>query len=144
MLGKQKPRWLGLALIAVTSLLIMGCGDGSVSASGSTTEAKVTGTVMILGKPATDGEVVFDPANVNRRDASVHRAPIDKDGHYTITTLVGQNMAIVEGPAIVKNGLMVANRQAVELTAGENTVDLTVPRTTSSTAPASKKPGSRR
>ena len=124
-LGTRWRFWAFLTLAALP--VIAGCNDGSVSASGSTTEATVSGTVMIQGKLATEGEVVFDPANINRRDAQPRRASIDKDGHYSIKTLVGSNMATVENPVIARNGLQVANRQAIEITSGENAFDIRVP-----------------
>ena len=140
-LESNRRRWGVLA--AVVPIGVWGCADGSVAASGSQTEATVSGTVTILGKLATEGEVVFDAANVNRRDVAPRRAPIDKDGHYSIKTLIGGNMAIVEGPAIAKNGLAVSNRQPVQVDPGENSVDLKVPATPDSTAPATRRGGKR-
>lgn len=133
---------IGLALVGLVAFV--GCNDGSVGASSSSTEAQVSGQVTILGKPATDGEVVFDPVNINRRDAVLRRAPIGPDGRYKITTLIGENMALVEGPAIIKNGLAVSNRTPVEVVAGENVIDLAVPRNSGSTGAPARKPGGSR
>ena len=104
-----------------------GCGDGSVSVSGSGEEATVKGTVTIEGKPATGGEVIFDPANVRRRDAPSKRAKIEKDGSFEIKTLVGENAAIVEGAEVKAAGLVMRNRKHVEVKSGENSMTISIP-----------------
>ena len=58
------------------------------------------------------------------------------DGRYALTTLVGQNMAVVEGPAITAKGLVMANRQPVDVAPGENSIDLQVPAAPPSATPA--------
>ena len=116
-----------LATLALTALIVAGCNDGSVSVSSSSTEAPVRGKVVIKGKPAADGFVVFDPANVKRRDATIRRAKIEKDGTYSVTTLIGENRVSVEGPEITKGGLEIAGRRTIDVAGGENIVDLEVP-----------------
>ena len=60
------------------------------------TEGTVRGTVTIKGKPATKGEVVFDPSNYERPNAEAHRAPIQEDGSYEVTTQVEYNMVQID------------------------------------------------
>src|SRR3954447_16518196 len=83
----------GLAGLASAGLVIVvsGCGDGRPSVDTSTTEATVKGTVSIRGKPATGGQVSFDPSNVARKSETARKVPIGKDGSYEVKTLVGLN-----------------------------------------------------
>jgi hypothetical protein len=111
----------GLSLVAG-----WGCGD-KPSVSSSTTEATVKGKVLLNGKPATKGEVVFDPSNYQRREELPRRAPIAKDGTYTITTLVGVNSVTVTGPEAMKvQGLDYAGDN-FDVQPGENTYDIVFP-----------------
>jgi hypothetical protein len=86
-------------LALMTLLVVWGCesGGGAPPVSGSSEEVTVKGTVTIKGTPATGGELLFDPANINRRDAMPRRAKVGKDGTFTVTTLVGENMVRTEG-----------------------------------------------
>src|SRR4051794_21185477 len=76
-----------------------GCGGGgsAPAVSSSLTEATVSGTVTIKGKPATKGDVTFDPAN-SQRNVAARSAPIGADGTYTVTTLLGGNTVRVTSP----------------------------------------------
>jgi hypothetical protein len=98
-----------VGLIGAWTLLAgWGCGGGSAPAvSSSMTEATVSGTVTIKGKPATGGQILFDPSNINRRDARPRTAAIGKDGSYTVTTLVGENLVSVEGKGVPTNSTLV-------------------------------------
>jgi hypothetical protein len=91
----------GKKAVVLAALMIFsgpGCdGGGTPSVSSSKAETTVKGTVMIKGQLATGGEITFDPANINRRDASARKAKIEKDGSYTVNTLVGENMVSVSG-----------------------------------------------
>jgi hypothetical protein len=81
-------------------LLLVGCGGGAPSASSSTAEATVHGTVTRAGKPLTKGRVTFDPANINRPTAGAATAEIAKDGTYTVRTLVDANQVSVDSPQL--------------------------------------------
>ena len=120
-----RPSLVAACLVALASA--GGCGDGSISVSSSTTEAQVRGAVKINGKPASDGFVVFDPANIRRRDATIRRAKIEKDGTFSLTTLVGENQVSVEGPAISRAGLEIASRRTIDVASGDNSIDIEVP-----------------
>src|SRR5262245_5524213 len=90
--------WRYLRLLTACALAVgAGCSGAAVNpeATGSTTEANAKGTVKVRGKLVTNGEVVFDPANLNRPTAPVRTAPISKDGTYTIKTLIGPNNVTV-------------------------------------------------
>ena len=116
----------GLALTA--ALAAWGCsGGGSApSVSSSTEETSVKGTVTINGKPATGGEVMFDPSNISRKTVLPHKMPISETGTYSGKSLVGENAVMVHGPEI-GTGTLSMNRKTVDLKSGENTVDITLP-----------------
>lgn len=97
--------WRTAALLPAALLVVAwGCGEGKPSVSTDTTEATVKGTVTVNGKPATKGEVVFDPANYLRKDAATRKTEIGAEGTYTIKTLVGGNTVRVLGPDAEKVG----------------------------------------
>jgi len=111
-------------LLALMTLWVMGgCdgGGGAPAVSGSSEEVTVKGTVTVKGKPATGGELAFDPANINRPDALPRHAKVGEDGTFTVTTLVGENMVNTEGkglPAVrgLKFVLKDGDNIAIELT----------------------------
>ena len=94
----NRASWRIGALIALACLPAWGCGDGAPPVESSEAEATVAGTVKVRGKPATKGTVTFDPSNIRRKNATARSAPIGKDGAYSITTLVGQNVVSVTTP----------------------------------------------
>jgi hypothetical protein len=106
----MKQRILGLAM---TGLLVApwGCLDPRGSVPTSTEEATVKGTVIIKGKPATKGIVMFDPSNYKRKDAALRTTPLKNDGTYEIKTLVGLNTVKVTGPAAEQAGSAYVNMQ---------------------------------
>ena len=111
----------GLTVLAVAG---WGCGDGRPGVEGSNTEAKVRGKVIAAGKPATKGEVVFDPSNYKRKLEQARTAPINPDGTYEITTLVGENIIGARGPGLSAYSTQV---QTFDVREGENTFDIQLP-----------------
>src|SRR5690606_22925014 len=93
-------RLLPLLLGALAPFVASGCGQGPPPVSASKTEATVRGKVVVRGKAATKGQVVFDPSNIRRKDAVARTAELNPDGTYSITTLIGENDVRYEGPAI--------------------------------------------
>ena len=108
--------------------LFAGCPSASKPAvSTSTQEATVTGTVTINGKPATDGDVEFDPANYQRKMAPSRTAPIGSDSRYTITTLVGMNtVRVATNQSSNERGVAYESIQ-FDVKPGENTLDIVLP-----------------
>jgi hypothetical protein len=103
MARRHAVRWVALALWMVGG----GCGNPFGPAfSSSMEEATVKGIVRVRGKPVTNGQITFRPANVNRRNAPTQNAPIGKDGSYTVKTLVGENSVIVVSSAALLCTLM--------------------------------------
>jgi hypothetical protein len=110
--------------------VVLGCSGTKVNpeATGSTAEATVQGTVKVRGKLVTKGEVVFDPANINRPTAPVHKAPIGKDGKYSLKTLVGPNTVTVESKETLGDSTLQTGDQYI-VQAGENTFNVVLPPT---------------
>ena len=123
----MNSRSLQIAGLLSSALLVaaMGCG-GRPSAEGSMTEATVRGTVTINGKPATTGEVVFDPSNYERPNAEAYRTPIQEDGSYEITTLVGYNMVQIDSEEAARADAAYSTID-YEVQQGENTFDIKLP-----------------
>jgi hypothetical protein len=117
-----------VGFIAVGMVLAgWGCGGGSApSVSSSTAEATVSGTVTIKGKPATKGEVSFDPANINR-NVGARTAQLNADGTYTVTTLLGGNVVRVATPETARDPVMKFNETTIDVQSGTNTLDIVLP-----------------
>lgn len=117
---------VGVATLSVL-LGLAGCGGSAPSVSGSKTEATVTGTVTYKGKAVTTGEIVFDPANIRRKDAPMATAPIGEGGAYTIQTLEGENTVSFRIPEISKKDFTAASASYVyEAPAGESHKDFDI------------------
>jgi len=120
-------RLWSVASLSLVALVVAGCGEGKPSVASSTQEAKVTGTVTIRGKPMKGGEIIFDPANYQRKDAAKRTGKINDDGTYEVTTLVGHNTVLLQGPAITKEpGLGYANK-TIEVESGGSKLDIELP-----------------
>ncbi len=119
---------IGIGLMLISS---WGCGGDVPGVSSSLTEAKVSGKVTIKGQPAKQGNVTFNPANVNRKVGS-RTAPI-KDGTYEITTLVGGNAVSVDGTKDPAAGAY--NTKNFDVPAGSSTLDLDLPFNAAASAP---------
>jgi hypothetical protein len=106
-----------------------GCGPYGVPAvSSSLEETTVKGTVRVRGKPVNNGTVEFNPANVRRPNEGLRRAPINKDGTYSITTLVGENSVQVSCRELMsaRNRMFAENEFALMAASGENTFDMDI------------------
>jgi hypothetical protein len=119
-----------LPAVALCIFAEAGCGSaGAPAASGSREEATVKGIVRVRGKKAAEGLVSFRASNVNRPDVQLREAKIEKDGSYTIKTLVGQNFVAVTCKELYapKNRDLLENERLVEIKSGENALDLDIP-----------------
>jgi hypothetical protein len=101
-----------------------GCGEGPPSVDSSKTEATVKGIVKVDGVAVSGGEVIFNPANNQRKDVSARTATIGPDGSYTVKTLTGANEVKIGGAAVKKNTMALRQSRIVEVKSGENTADL--------------------
>lgn len=113
-------------LLLATAVACCGCdfGGSTPLASSSTTRAKVRGKVTFKDRPLAGVDIQFNPSNVNRPSVATARASIDKDGHYEVTTLVGDNTVTLSGPALRKNTRLQYTARTVDVKEGENTFDL--------------------
>jgi hypothetical protein len=120
------------ALAAAVALLLIASGcDSRPSVSSSTTEeGTVHGKVTVDGSPVTGGEVVFNPANYQRKLVTARSAPIGADGGYTITTLTGSNSVMVNPPADGRNrkkaGAVPSRMIPFDVQPGDNTFNIEV------------------
>ena len=121
----RNPGWL-LVMSAAVLTATWGCGGGTPSVSSSSEKVKVKGTVTLKGKPLNGGKIIFDPANINRREAPAATLEVGKDGTFSGETLAGENSVSVTNPTIQKSADLSANRQVFTLNPGENTVDISL------------------
>ncbi len=107
-------------------LALSGCESTSApSVSSSSTEVTVHGKVTYKGQPVTEGEIVFDPANIQRKDAKMVSAPIGQDGTYTIKTLQGENTISFRLPNLSKQDFQAATASSnYNAPAGDSTKDI--------------------
>jgi hypothetical protein len=113
-------------LLASTLLVAAcGCGSGAPPVESSTREATVKGTIKVRGKLVGGGNIIFQPSNPSRVVAS-RKAPIGKDGSYSVTTMVGQNNVIIESPEVMRAGLTTEMIQ-FDVKDGENVKDIELP-----------------
>ena len=129
-------------LVVIVAGLGAGC-DGRPSVDSSTTEATVSGIVLVKGKPATGGEILFNPANVDRL-VGPRSAPIGKDGSYTITTYTGGNQIGFGGSLAVENPGLFRLKQYYEVKRGENKKDFDLLGGSESARAPAKVPNKRR
>jgi hypothetical protein len=120
----RDKRALSVALVTAAIMGILGGCEGSPpSVDTSNTEATVKGVVKVDGVPATEGEIIFDPANYKRKDVASRSAPISKDGSYTIKTLTGENQVKLGGALVHKNAILGRMTRGLDVKAGESTFD---------------------
>lgn len=104
-----------------------GCGDGTPAVDTTTAEATVSGVVKVRGKPMDGGEIAFDASNSQRPNEVARKAPIGKDGTYSITTLQGRNSARISGPAVKKDPQLAYGILTFDVQPGENTWNIDLP-----------------
>jgi hypothetical protein len=125
---RRRTRTRAALLALVCGLAAVGCGPGRPHAESSLAEATVTGHVRSSGKPITKGQVIFDPANVNRPNVSARSSEIGPDGAYKVTTLIGENRVTVAIPGRRPNVGAPYVQQTCDVHAGEeNTLEINVP-----------------
>lgn len=97
--------------------------------SDSREEATVRGVVTLRGTPLNNGRVLFSPVNIKRADAQPRQATIGKDGTYSLTTLVGDNLVQIDCKELLqpKNRAIADTERSVKVNAGENVIDLKIP-----------------
>ncbi len=102
--------------------LAIGC-EGRPQGDTSTTEATVKGVVRIAGQLAKEGEIMFDPTNIDRKHARVEVAKINADGTYEAKTLTGWNTVSLSGSIVKKKPFLERLEKRLQVKSGENTFD---------------------
>lgn len=117
---------MALAVAWSAPLVFSGCGESPPPVSSTTAEATVHGIVKFRGTPVEEGEIRFDPSNVQRRDAKIATAPIGKDGAYKVTTLQGENtIRFSLSPKLLKNEPNLATAEKTyNVPAGDSSFDI--------------------
>jgi hypothetical protein len=110
-----------LAIVAL-AFCLPGCGDGKPWVDTSLTEATVSGTVTVKGKPAGGGTILFNPSN-SGRIVPTKTATIGPDGSYTIKTYTGVNQVSFEGEVASKNRGVGLVKEACDVVRGDNKAD---------------------
>lgn len=114
-------------LFALGPIVLAGCQGGTPAVETSKTEATVRGQVIVRGKPASGGQVWFDPANYRRKDVAAVSAEVTKEGTYEITTLIGENSVRYEGPAVARDRELDGVAQGYVVKEGDNEFDIVLP-----------------
>ena len=104
-----------------------GCDDGKPAVDTTTAEASVSGVVKVRGTPMAGGEITFDASNSQRPNEAPRKAPIGKDGKYSITTLQGRNTARISSPMVKKEPQLAYGIHTFDVQPGENTWDIDLP-----------------
>jgi hypothetical protein len=121
-LRRCKATLLTTTVLSLTCVVLGGCGDGKPSVDTSKTEATVSGTVKVKGKPAEGGVIMFNPSN-SERIASTRSVQIGKDGSYKITTFTGGNQVSFDGDIAKQNQGVGLIKEYVDVKSGSNTAD---------------------
>jgi hypothetical protein len=121
---RKNGKTLASLLTASCVWVVAGCGDSPPPVDSSNTEATVKGMIKVNGAPSGEGEVTFDPANIDRKDAKPRTAVVGKDGTFTITTLTGANQVTLKGSFVKKHPILEHTSKEVVVKSGENTVNL--------------------
>jgi hypothetical protein len=126
---RHARRWIDVILTVASLFTVSGCGGaGSIpSVDSSKTEAKVTGTVKVHGQPMKGGTISFDPTTGGRTDVSAKTVPVKDDGTFEVTTFLGHNAVRIAGPAVTKEPTLGYATKVIEVTSGDNKVDLDFP-----------------
>ena len=100
-----------------------GCGDDRPAMDTSRTEAKVSGTVKIQGKPAEGGgQISFNPSNAERQ-VGAFVTEVKPDGTFLAKTFTGDNIVKFSGPMLKDHPELALGTRYTPLAAGANTVD---------------------
>jgi hypothetical protein len=119
--------WTAALLVTMAS----GCGSNPAASSltSSMEEATLKGTVRVSGKPVNNGTVSFRTAHINRPNSPTKTVEINKNGSYSVQTVVGENYVEVTckelNTAEVKK--FRGQEQLIMVKSGDNTVDLEIP-----------------
>ncbi|MHC5541723.1 hypothetical protein ACYOEI_26190 [Singulisphaera rosea] len=122
---------LSRSAIVVVTIACIGCDEhaGALPVYSSMEEPTVKGVVRINGKAVTNGTDLSRCSNILRPSAPSHSAPIQKDGTYSITTVVGEIYVEVSCKELQtsKNRRYANLELDVKVASGETSIDLDLP-----------------
>jgi hypothetical protein len=129
----MRRQYLARSIAVAVMVAYSGCNEhaGAPPVSSSLEEATVKGTVRVRGKTVDNGTIRFNCANIRRPNAAPREARINKDGTYTLKTLLGENNVEVECKELhtPKNARFLENDYFVRVETGENTFNIDIPPT---------------
>ena len=123
-------RFAARALSGCAALLLAasGCDSRPAVESSTTEEGTVHGRITLDGKPVNSGQIVFNPANYQRKMVAARSASIADGGTYTVTTLTGSNSVMVmpqAEPGRKKKTETIPSRMVpFEVKPGDNSFDI--------------------
>jgi len=123
-----------VSIVSTATILVAainGCSSNPAASAltSSVEEATLKGTVRVNGKLVDNGTLSFRTAHINRPNSPTKNANINKDGTYSVTTVVGENYVEV---ACKEMNTREAKRfrgqeQLIMVKSGENAVDIEIP-----------------
>jgi hypothetical protein len=127
MISRISIAWTAAVLLVATG----GCNSNPAASAltSSMEEATLHGTVRVDGKPVNNGTLSFRTAHINRPNSPTKNAQINKDGSYSVTTVVGENYVEVECKEMnTKQAKRFrGTEQLIMVKSGDNTVDIEIP-----------------
>jgi hypothetical protein len=118
---KRSLRPIVALMPAILMALAQGCSD-TPAVDTSQIEVPVTGVVMVKGKPASGGQISFNPSNRDRK-VSAFTAPIGQDGSYSIKTYTGENEVRFLGDVDKANPMVGMIKKYCNVTSGGHQQD---------------------
>ncbi|SIO36113.1 hypothetical protein SAMN05444166_4092 [Singulisphaera sp. GP187] len=121
----RRRRFLdGVAVAAVLMTTLAGCGSRETPGETTLDEAQVKGTAKFHGKTLDGGTLHFNASNA-KRVVGARDATIEKDGTFTIKTLVGQNVVTITPKSRTKATYgLEYEEKTIEVKSGENPIDI--------------------
>jgi hypothetical protein len=117
-------------LVASAALIVpWGCGGEApkpATDNSPKSEATVTGTVTINGKPASKGRLNFEPLGSDGMPTGSQVTQVSKDGTYNVTTKTGDNDVTISstGNAAIDSGY---NKTKFTVKPGTNSLNIELP-----------------
>lgn len=118
-------------MAAILLVAAVGCSSNPAASAltSSMEEATLHGTVRVKGKAVNNGTLSFRTAHVNRPNSPTKSVNINKDGSYSVTTVVGENYVEVTCKELnVKDAKKFrGTEQLIMVQSGDNAADIEVP-----------------
>ena len=127
MISRVSIAWTATVLLVATG----GCNSNPAASAltSSMEEAMLHGTVRVNGKPVNNGALSFRTAHINRPKSPTKTVEINKDGSYSVTTVVGENYVEVTCKELnsKQTRRFLGTEQLIMVKSGDNAVDIEIP-----------------